>query len=177
MTFVRAFIGKTSNKVRHVIEQDVPFTTGGTIRCSDEELEVQDLGFADEHDWKDLEGNPTSPSRHIFLRLERGDETDMPTFHDCPCTMEGIKARLREQGAAGIPVTARAWLANILPPDQVDALGIGTGISIAARLAAEARRNRRDPNGGSRIEVLQRIAQRQSDARSAAALAKRNGTP
>jgi hypothetical protein len=161
--FIRALIGKTSNKVRHVQAQSVPFRSAAPIFDSSEELEVVEVGYAEEHDWKDLEGKPASAAKHVFLRLEN-DHEDMPTIHDCPCTLEGIKARLREKGPAGIPIKARAWLANILPPAHVDATGIGRGIPISARKAAEATRNRQDPTGGSRMPQLERIAQAQADS-------------
>lgn len=180
MTFVRAFIGKTSNQVRHVLEQDVPFTTGGLVRAGDEELEVVDLGFAEDHDWRDLEGRPAAPAQHIFLRMRDKPAAEalavregLPMFHDCPCSLEGIKARLRARGVPGIPVKVRAWLAAVLSPDQVAALGVGRGLPIAALKAAEALRNRKDPHGGSRMLRLEREAQRNSDGRSRAALRRR----
>lgn len=163
-TFVRVFIGRTTNQVHHVVEQDVPFENAGrSIRDSHQELDAVDLGFVEHHDWRDLEGAPCTPSMHIFLRLEK-DHSDMPEIHDCPCTMNGIEARLRAQGPSAIPVKARAWLANILPPEKVTAWGIGRGLPISAMKAAEAIRNKRDPAGGSRMPILNAIAHAQQVA-------------
>lgn len=173
MSFVRVFIGRTSNAVRHVAEQDVPFAGAGhVVSDSKEPLDAIDLGFVEHRDWIDLEGNPTCAAHHIFLRLEK-NHAGMPSIHDCPCTIGGIKQRLREQGPAGIPTKARAWLAAVLPEDQVRALGIGDGIPLSVLAAAEALRQRRDPNGGDRLMVLQRRIQQRSDARSAKALSQR----
>lgn len=168
MSFIRVFIGRTSNTVRHVIEQDVPFPgEGPMLKASDEELDAVDLGFVDQHDWRDLEGRACSPAQHFFLRLER-DHEDLPKIHDCPCSIEGIKARLRAQGPEGVPIKARAWLANILPADQVAALGIGRGIPLSAIKAAEALRNRKDPGSGSKLPYLERIGVRHQEQRQRA---------
>lgn len=173
MSFVRVFIGRSSNIVRHVIEQSVPFEGKGAAMIKDtgEELEVVDLGFAEPHDWKDVAGRPCSPSRHIFERLEHPDPAvrrDMPTIHESPVTVEGIQQRLRERGPAGIPVKVRAWLANVMAPERVQAMGIARGLPLSALKGAEAWRNRVDPAAGSRMLVIERAIQARADRMLAA---------
>jgi hypothetical protein len=70
-------------------------------------------------------------------------------------------------------VKARAWLANVMAPDLVAALGIGRGLPISAMKAAEQLRNQKDPAGGSRMAYLERIAQQESDRRAATMKAAR----
>lgn len=173
MTFVRVFIGRTSNEVRHVIEQSVPFEGAGaaTIRDGAEELEPVDLGFVEPYDWQDAGGRQCSPSRHILERIEHPDPAvrrAMPTIHESPVTLEAIKQRLRERGPRGIPMKVRAWLANVLAPDRVAAMGIARGLPMSAIKAAEAWRNRIDPVAGSRMLVIERAIQARADRMLAA---------
>jgi hypothetical protein len=182
MRFVRVTVSHTQNLIVGAVEQDTPFERedGGRVQIwreiddvmVPEECEVMDLGVVEEQAWTNREGKPCRVTEHILERLESGD-AGIEKLHDCPCTHEGIKARLRARGPDGIPVKVRAWLANVLPPDLVDAIGIGRGLPISAMRAAEALRNRRDPKGGSRMEVLDRIAQKQANSHSAARLRAR----
>lgn len=191
MSFVRAFVGRTSNQVQHIIESEIPFKgPGGVIRVVNEkgepvgeELESRDLGWMEPLEkCQTLDGSPCTVARHVFVRIEnrpapsRAELTaggDLPRFHDCPCSIEGIKDRLRAKGPAAIPMKARAWLANVLPPDEVAAMGIGRGLPIAAMKAVEALRIKRDPESGSRMFVLERKAQQQADAHARARLKAR----
>jgi hypothetical protein len=177
MRFVRVTYGKTSGQVYAVFEQDTPFTSGGSARPDGEECETVDLGLVEEQAWTDLDGGPCGPTLHILRRIEAGFHHGVERVHDCPCTLDGIRARLRAKGPAGIPVKARAWLANILREDHAAAMGIGRGLPVSALKAAEALRNRRDPMGGSRMVYLEAIAQRQADAHAGARLRKRNRRP
>lgn len=197
MIFVRVAVNLERNEVIGVITEDVPHDAAA-ISTPGEACEMIDLGVVDDHEWKTLEGAPCSAAAHIRERLQAArvkpgdlrEKRAAPELHveglnglaaiaevraiqDAPCTLEGLRSRLREKGVAGVPVTVRAWLANVLPPHHVDALGIGRALPISAMKAAEALRNRRDPHGGSRMAVLERIAQKQSDAVSAARLRAR----
>lgn len=172
MRFVRVTISHTQNRVIAVTEQDVPFGHGGAITVIGEECETIDLGVVEECHWTDLAGHPCTPSRHVYVRLEI-DHAGMPKIHDVPCTVGGIKDRLRAGGLQAVPIKVRAWLATVLPPDQVAALGIGRGLPISALKACEAIRVGRDPAEGSRMAYFEAIAHRQAVRRSARALAKR----
>lgn len=173
MRFVRVTVSHTQNKVVGVAVQDLPFFSehAGKWHCDGEECETYDLGCVEDQEWLDENGQPCTPCRHIMHRLET-DDPMIAKIHDVPCTLEGIKQRLREKGLAGVHVKVRAWLANVLPPHHVDAMGIGRNLPISAMKAAEALRNKRDPHGGSRMLVLERQAQQRSDARSRARLRK-----
>jgi hypothetical protein len=175
MRFVRITYGKTTGRVVAVFEQDTPFTSGGYAIDHGEECETVDLGVAEEQAWTDLDGRACRPTLHILQRLEAAFHHGVETVHDCPCTLEGIRSRLRAKGTAGIPVKVRAWLANTLPEEHAAAFGVARGLPISAMRAAEALRNRRDPLGGSRATHLEAIAQRQANAHAAARLRKRNG--
>lgn len=197
MRFLRVYTRKDTGEIVAVFERDSPFIGhecemthrgDGTAPFELEEFGAVAEDFVPEtaEYGVNREMQPMSPARHLFERMrhEGGGVfsakpgQSMPALLDCPSTLDTIKARLRAQGPQAVPVKVRAWLANILPRDQVAALGIGRGLPISAMKAAEAVRNRRDPAGGSRLEHLERVAQRQSDARAARrsqALARRAG--
>jgi hypothetical protein len=169
MRFVRVTHNLTRGIVLAVTEQDVPFSREEHVIPVGEKYAEVDFGVVeDERDWRDATGEPCTLSTYLRERLSVGAHHGIERLHECPCTFTGINARLRAKGPAGIPVKVRAWLANILPEQQVAAMGIGRGLPISAMKAAEALRNRRDPAGGSRLAHLEGIAQRQSDARGAA---------
>jgi hypothetical protein len=162
--FVRVTVSHTQNRVVAVMEQDTPFRSGGRCLVAGEECETFDLGVVEDQPWALPDGTPCSVTRHLLERLE-SESPDVRCIHDVPCTLEGIRARLRERGPTGIPVKVRAWLATVLPEPEVRAMGIAAGIPIAALKACEAIRARRDPSGGSRAEYFERIAQRQHETR------------
>lgn len=168
MRFVRASVSHTTNRVVGVVEQDTPFTSAeaGVVTIAGEECETTDLGVVEDQKWTDRDGKPCGLTQHILERLESGD-AGIQRLHDVPCTLDGIRARLRERGPAGIPVRVRAWLATVLPSDQVDALGIARGLPISALKACEAIRTRRDPHGGSRMAYFELVAQCQHETRRA----------
>lgn len=172
MRFVRVVVSHTQNRVVAVLEQDTPFVRGGTAAIADEDCETIDLGVVEDQPWTRLDGTPCGVARHILERLESG-APDVRRIHDAPCTLDGVRARLRERGPAGIPVKVRAWLATTLPPDEVRALGIARGIPVAALKSCDAIRAARDPAGGSRQAYFERITHQQALRRSARALAKR----
>ncbi len=187
MRFVRAYTDP-SGEVVFVLEQEVPFLDGHkvTIITADKvatELQAHELGLAEDFTPTDAEtGAPCKPAAHIFLRIARDRASgaftakpghELPAFLDCPTSLGGIKARLAARGPDSISAKARAWLALMLPPDQVEAMGIGRGIPISTLKALDEMRQRRDPSVGSRRVRYEREAQALSDERTAAAL-KRN---
>ncbi|MCL4687498.1 MAG: hypothetical protein KJ007_02910 [Burkholderiales bacterium] len=172
MRFVRVVVSQTQNRVVAVLEQDTPFNGGGYVTIAGEECETQDLGVVEDQSWTRLDGTPCGVTRHLLERLESGSP-DVRRIHDAPCTMDGIKARLRERGPAGIPIKVRAWLATVLPADQVAAMGLARGIPVAALKSCDAIRAARDPDGGSRRLYFERITHRQSERRAAKSLARR----
>lgn len=173
MRFVRVVVSHAQNRVVAVLEQDTPFDGGGSVTVAGEDCETIDLGVVEDQPWTRLDGTPCGVTRHILERLESGSP-EVRRIHDAPCTIEGIKARLRARGPAGIPVKVRAWLASVLPADQVAAMGLARGVPIAALKSCDAIRAVRDPDGGSRGRYFEAIAGRQSAGRSARALAKRS---
>ena len=173
MRFVRVVVSHTQNRVVAVLEQDTPFVRGGSAAIAGEDCETFDLGVVEDQAWTRLDGTPCGATRHLLERLESGSP-DVRRIHDAPCTVDGIKVRLRERGPAGIPIKVRAWLATVLPADQVAAMGLARGVPIAALKACETLRAARDPEGGARAGYFEAIAARQSAGRSARALAKRS---
>lgn len=191
MKFVRVVVGRSSGAVLGVMDSDLPWVPGESVRPMGEDFEIADLGFVDGGVWTDTQGRGHRLAKHVFERLQRAgvkgrdvkerrasatlhveglhalaDVLELPAIHECPCTLAGIKDRLRARGLAGIPVKARAWLALMLPLHEVALMGIGRGLPISAFKAAESARVARDPNGGSRQAVFERIAQRQAEARA-----------
>lgn len=196
MIFVRLAVNTQTGEVIGAMSQDVPFETG-SVAIAGASCEMLDLGVVEDHEWTSHErlGEPASVNRHLVERLRAGgvkrvdirekrasaalhveglyglaEVAAVLTIQDVPCTMKGLKQRLREKGPDGIPVNVRAWLANVLPCEQCEAMGLARRLPISAMKAAEALRNRRDPAGGSRMHVLERAAQAQSDGHAAARL-------
>lgn len=182
MIFVRVTISHTTGRVLAVFSQDTPYTQGGEALIEGEDCETLDLGVVDDGPWTDANGDPCALGEYVLARLQKkskaaepqklkaatADEfaelAELPRVMDSPCTVRGIKQRLRERGPAGLPVTVRAWLANVLPPDEVQAMGIARGIPLSAIKSAERLRNKRDPSGGSRLFALERKTQQRADA-------------
>ncbi|MGD9953462.1 MAG: hypothetical protein AB7S87_12870 [Burkholderiales bacterium] len=170
MRFLRYVFNHSRGQVQSVAVQDTPFGAFA-IEVDGEDLEAIDLGVVDgDRAWALRDGTPCGQARFYLERLQeiddtRGNQSDLPAILDVPCTLEGIRARLRARGPAGIPVKVRAWLATILPPETVAGLGIARGLPVSALKACEAIRTRRDPNGGSRVTHFERIAERQHEAR------------
>lgn len=172
MRFVRCVVSHSQNRIIAVFEQDVPFLKGGSCEIVGEECETYDLGAVEDQAWTDAEGKPCSLTRHVLEKLESGN-AGIVRLHDAPCTIEGIRARLRARGPAGLPVKLRAWLAATLPADQVRQLGIARGIPVGTLKACEAIRAARDPAGGSKVPYFERITHAQAVRRSEGELRKR----
>lgn len=184
MRFVRAFTLLSTGELINISEQEVPFEPSFGISVDGDSglFEMHEIGLVDDFVPEDIDGKPCTPARHLFARMEREPGAGpargfrakpghtLPTVNDCPTSLDGIRERVRQRGPEGIPVKARAWLALMLPPDEVEALGVGRGIPVSALRALEAVRVRRDPDGGSRLFRLDREAQALSDERTAAAL-------
>lgn len=184
MRFVRILMSSARAEPMAAMVQDTPFDRACVT--FDVPCETFDLGIVDETKWVSIDGTPCSAAQYFVQRVEKHPLADThpdapkirikPEFAgdvNCapgaPCTVAGIKQRLRERGPSGLPANVRAWLTAILPDDQVRALGIASGVPISTLIAAEMLRERRDPSGGSRVYVLQRKAQHRADA----ALARR----
>ena len=176
MRFVRYCCHRDTGEILAVFEQETLFDEMTiTIRTADGAvvpLAVHDLGLVDDFLPCTLEGNPCSPAHHLYQRALHRDEfgklhvtpgAELPALHDCPATSKGIQQRLRERGVEGIPVKARAWLAFMLPPREVEALGVGGGVPVSVFKAFDSLRARRDPGYASRRFLLERIAQERSD--------------
>lgn len=112
----------------------------------------------------DLPIDPTATALSEF-RVKPEQAHDFPEVMDIPTTLDGIKQRLRVKGPQSVSPKARAWLTLMLPPHEVEAMGIARGVPIAAVKASESLRTRRDINGGSRQAFLERAAQVQHEAR------------
>jgi hypothetical protein len=179
MRFVRVYTLAASGEVVNVTQQEIPFNHAG-ISIPGVALDMHDLGLVEDFAPTSVSsGEPCTPSAHLFQRLERDPASggfrakaghELPPIIDCPVTLEGIKQRLRERGPESIPAKARAWLTLMLPPAEVEALGVGRGIPVSALKALDDMRVRRDPGVGSRRVVLERAARKLSDERTAAAL-------
>lgn len=186
MRFVRAYTRRADGALIAVMEQETPFEPQQGMEASEGELDVHDVGLAEDFEPIDPETEqPCSPARHLYARMERAPSAEpargfrarpgltLPPMLDCPCTLDGLRQRVRERGPAGLPAKARAWLALMLPPAESEALGVGHGIPISALRALDAQRQRRDPVAGSRMFVLERAAQERSDRHAASHLKAR----
>jgi hypothetical protein len=154
------------------------------------EIEMHELGLADHFTPTTLEGAPCNPAHHLRLRIERvpdtadhaaedlthvpmtrfraiaGHEDAVPEFMDVPTTLEGCKAKLRARGGAGcLHPKARAWLALMLPPHEVEALGVHR-TPLTALKALDDMRFRRDPSVGSRRGYYERLIRERDAARA-----------
>lgn len=172
MRFVRVTVNLARNRVVSVMEQDTPFQSPAGTTVDGEECETYDLGAVEDQEWRDGAGRPCGLTRHLLERLERGD-ADVRRLHDVPCTLEGLRSRLRERGPSGVPVGVRAWLATVLPPEQATAMGLVRGLPISALKACEALRAARDPHGGSRLAYFERAAHEQASRRAGKELRRR----
>jgi hypothetical protein len=179
-----------------VVEQDVPFGDKDGIRGVGVETMVRDVGCVLGDRWVDDAGNPCSLSQLLFSRLSHvgprmvteellkealPDKLAAWVSEECkvrliasPCTLNNIRAAIREGGIEAIPVLVRAWLTAILPDDQVRELAVWQRVPLSALGAMERLRQKRDPDGGSRVFVTERRIQQESNARSAIALARRH---
>lgn len=181
MRFARAYTRSDTGEIVLVIEQETPIVLAGISPPSGAPftLEVHDLGLVEDFEPVSLAGGKCSPAAHLFERLDRDPVGggfrakpghELPPIIDCPATLEGIKQRVRERGSDAIPAKARAWLTLMLPPDEVESLGVWRGVPVSALKALDDMRTRRDPGVGSRRVVLEREAQELSAERTAAAL-------
>lgn len=181
MRFVRAYTLVSTGELVNVSEQELPFEPSFGISVDGDAslFAMHEIGFVDDFSPEDLDGKPCSPARHLFARMEREPGADpargfrakpgrtLPVVSDCPTSLDGIKQRLRERGPEGIPAKARAWLTLMLPPGDVEALGVGKGIPVSALKALDDIRTRRDPSVGSRRVVLERKVQQRAAERAA----------
>jgi predicted transcriptional regulator len=192
MRFVRLTFGKQSGTLIGVCEQDTPYelAAAGSITVSNQETETVDLGAVELEVCYRPDGTQCAIAewihRHhmgqhatreeVAAKVAAVGTADAPPgalrFHAVPCTMDGLKAHFRANGPDAISVKVRAWLAVTLPPRHAAAIGLG-GVPIAAMKAMEGVRNRRDPASGSRLEMLERFAQQNSDRDAARRLAAR----
>ena len=116
--------------------------------------------------------------RVVEEALERTSFNPLPgdkaiAVHATPCTLPGLRERVRQHGPQVIGARVRAWLAAVLPAHVSAELAIARGIPISAIKASEALRIRRDPLAGSRMEILERVAQERSDLDARRRLIKR----
>lgn len=176
MKFVRVTFSRTVNEVIAVSELDVPFDgeRDGMMLRDNEDCEVRDFGVVEPQAWTDLDGKPCRPSRHILERLRAGRDPELARLHAVPCTIPGIKGVLRAGGPAALPAKVRAWLAMVLPADQVLAFGIARGLPLSVLKAAEALRVRHDPRSGSRLANFERHIQARADTAASRRLARRD---
>lgn len=164
MRFVRYYTRADTGEIVAVAEQETPFDDAPNFQPPGIAIEIHDLGLVEDFTPTTLSGERCLPSAHLFERLESDGAGSwrakpghaLPPVLDCPATMNGIRQRLRERGAAGLPSKARAWLTLMLPDDEVAALGVTAGISLPALKALDAMRARRDPTVGSRASELDR---------------------
>lgn len=160
MRFVRAYY--RNGVCIAVAEQETPF-----LHSSIADADEVDIGLVE-----DFDPQGRAPSARLFDCLNAGEPLPAAVI-DCPPSIEGIEQRLRERGPRGIPSKARAWLTLMLHSDESAALGIDSDIPLSALKALDNMRTRRDPHVGSRLFVLERQAQQQSDTRSKVALERR----
>lgn len=180
MKFVRIAIHRESGQVLSVraseVIDDIP-----PVVPDAEQYEVFDVGCVMDGAWLQASVFHSLVERHAAA----GSHPDAPRWrlkpdalerfgakiYFCPCTRAGIRAHLRARGQAGLPAVVRAWLLNILPTREVDALGLRGGVPIAMLKALE--RNRREIVDDGRIGHYERLLQQSSDQRSAVALERR----
>lgn len=197
MNFFRLYVGRQSGKVRHVMEQDTPFDVAGiTEGEGGEELDVVDVGFVVRHTWtvhapgEAVHGKRCAAAHHIWTRighhemahsltLEQARDVlrghpEMPKVHDSPCSIEGMRERIRRRGVKSIPAAVRVWLTATQPPHVVDSLGIAAGVPLSAIKAAVRLHLAHDPHRADFTANLEREIQKRSDADAARRLAARN---
>lgn len=179
MMFARISVNHTTGEVQAVATQETPFDRGGVVTVVGHNCETVDLGLVEDQPFIDLAGQPCPASGHLFYRLIRegikasdivarktnpgklvalARAMEVGKIHDLPCTNAGLRAHIQANGKGGMPMAVRAWLVNVLPQRIVDELQLEEGVPLAAVLAAEAVRCRRDPQRGSRLFALQQRA-------------------
>jgi hypothetical protein len=114
--FVRVYLSDQDGRraSRHRAERALLRKRGTRRADGAEPLEMRELGFAEDHDWTDLEGKPCSPARHITCGCVTTGTTELPRIHDCPTSLEASRRGFAKRGLAGLHGRVRAYLANIL---------------------------------------------------------------
>ena len=184
MRFVRVFIDRATGEPVEVHESELPI--GAWLRDQDGEFPFYDLGLMADFNAKTVDGAKCSPAQAIRERIEKHPHADshpdapklrfkadsrLPKAVFCPCGVEDIKSHLRANGHERMPSIALAWLARVLPPDSISAIGAKSRVSLAMLKSMEG--NRRNLIDGGQKAHFERHIQRQSDARSAIALERR----
>jgi hypothetical protein len=183
MIFVRAELSLPKKRIVRVFAQDKPFII--ETLSSDPSRKTICLGVCAWREWKDLDGNPAAPAQDIFQRIqalgginakrrEYGHLVQALGHVECPTTMNGVRFQLRRAGPASLPVRVRAWLTLSLEDSELRGLGpIWADIPWSVLALLERQRVKQNPHAGSRIEVIERAIQEQSDRRSEVALSRR----
>lgn len=175
MRFVRAYTNKATGELRHVAEQEFPFSHAHAVIEEGVELEVHELGLAEDfdamHATKEI---PCSPALHLFLRLERvcpveqgapaafrvkaGFEHQVPKIHPVPTTAAAMMELARKRGGEAIPARVAHWLEFIgaLSGDEMDRIGLAR-LPIATAVEFDTMRMRRDPLVGPRADYFKRM--------------------
>lgn len=184
MRFVRVFLN-AAGEPAHVTEHEGPIITRPLVDGAP--LPFVDFGLVHDFDPTDLDGQPCSPARALFVRMEKHPHADshpdapkvrLKPAHAgyvwqvfAPCCLATLEAHVRSQGADRLPSVAKAWLAWISPAEQMQRMGLPATVPIAVAKALE--RQRRGQDAGNVIAQLDRAAQKLSDERSARHLAVR----
>lgn len=173
MNFALALVHDTTLEVAAVMRSDAPFSQEGPSLAAADHHVVHLGAFADETPpagvlWTEwLRKTVSIASDGTFVVAAGG-----PALLDDACTFEGIKEASRR--GRKIHVQVEAWLRTILSEDACDAMGLRRSIPISAIKALErVRVARLGSQSFARTAILERAAQQQSDARTAAQLRAR----
>ena len=123
MRFVRVCRSKNTGEVLAVVEQGVPFETGGQIEIDGHDCEMIDLGMCEEFEAGNraayirerLEAHPLADAHEDAPKVRiKPDAADMPAVHYTPCGIADIMAHCEARGRDGLPEESKAVLRQML---------------------------------------------------------------
>lgn len=126
MRFIRVCRDMDTGDVLAVIEQGVPFETGGHIEIEGRACEMLDLGACEEFDSvgannraafirERLEKHPLADTHEDAPKVRvKPDAEDAPTIHFTPCGIADINAHCEARGRDALPPAAAAALREML---------------------------------------------------------------
>lgn len=177
MRFVRVCRALETGEVLAVIEQGVPFETGGNIEFDGVASETIDLGLCEDFDAADA----VTKAAYIRERLEKhplADQhpdapkvrfsphaVDAPTLHFCPTNVTRIIEHVEQRGAAGLPSESRNALRQVFAGREDIPLKVLRAVGFTIE---ELKRHPRTHANRARIE-----AEKQAEAERLAAEVQR----
>lgn len=175
MRYVRATRCRQTGEVLAVIEQGVPFETGGIVEIEGRDCEMIDLGACEEFEavgnicrgsyiFDRIEAHPLADTHEDAPKVRiKPDAIDAPALHFCPTSTVAILAHIDKRGPAGLP--------DVVKPALREAFKTREDVSLAQLRALgftfdELKKHPRAHANRQRIEA-EKMALAESNAKAA----------